>query len=37
MINFDGAIGEKKKKKHPNSPQIPDHPYYLVVTIIYEG
>ena len=31
MINFDVAINENIKENNPNCPQIPDHPYRLVI------
>ena len=31
MINFDGATKENIKEFNPNWPQIPDHPYKLLI------
>ena len=31
MINFDDVVKENKKKHNPNWPQIPDHPYRILI------
>ena len=31
MINFDDVIKEKLKKHNPSWPQIPDHPYRILI------
>ena len=31
MINFDGATKGKIKEHNPNWPQIPDHPYRILI------
>ena len=31
MINFDAVTKEKRKKHSPNWPQIPDHPYRILI------
>ena len=31
MINFDEYTNEKKRKHNPNWPQIPDHPYIILI------
>ena len=31
MINFDDVVKENKKKYNPNWPQIPDHPYRILI------
>ena len=31
MINFDEGTGENIKEQNPNSPQIPDHPYRILI------
>ena len=31
MINFDDVTKENIKKHNPNSPQIPDHPYRILI------
>ena len=31
MINFDDDIKEETKKRNPNWPQIPDHPYRILI------
>ena len=31
MINFDDGTGENIKEQNPNSPQIPDHPYRILI------
>ena len=32
MIKFDDATKENKKKHNPSWPQIPDHPYRILIT-----
>ena len=32
MINFDDVIKEETKEHNPNWPQIPDHPYRILIT-----
>ena len=32
MINFDAITKENVKEHDPNWPQIPDHPYSLLIT-----
>ena len=32
MINFDNATKENKKERNSNWPQIPDHPYKILIT-----
>ena len=32
MINFDDVTKENIKKLNPNWPQIPDHPYRILIT-----
>ena len=31
MINFDDVTKENIKKHNPNWPQIPDHPYTILI------
>ena len=31
MINFDDVIKEETKEHNPNWPQIPDHPYRILI------
>ena len=31
MINFDDLVKENKKEHNPNWPQIPDHPYRILI------
>ena len=31
MINFDNVTKENKKTHNPNSPQIPNHPYRILI------
>ena len=31
MINFDAVIKKEAKKNNPNGPQIPDHPYRILL------
>ena len=31
MINFDGVTKENIKELNPNWPQIPDHPYRILI------
>ena len=31
MINFDVVIKEETKKHNPNWPEIPDHPYRILI------
>ena len=31
MINFDDVTKENKKERNPNWPQIPDHPYRILI------
>ena len=31
MINFDGVIKESIKRRGPNWPEIPDHPYRILI------
>ena len=31
MINFDDVTKESKKEHNPNWPQIPDHPYIILI------
>ena len=31
MINFDHVIKEKTKEDNPNWPEIPDHPYRILI------
>ena len=31
MINFDDVVKENIKKQNPNWPQIPDHPYIVLI------
>ena len=32
MINFDDVIKEKLKGHNPNWPELPDHPYRILIT-----
>ena len=32
MINFDDGTKENIKEHNPNWPQIPDHPYRILIT-----
>ena len=32
MINFDDGTKENIKEHNPNCPQIPDHPYRILIT-----
>ena len=32
MINFDDVTGENIKNQQSNKPQIPDHPYRILIT-----
>ena len=32
MINFDNAVKENIKEHNPNWPQIPNHPYRILIT-----
>ena len=32
MINFDDVIKKETKEHYPNWPQIPDHPYRILIT-----
>ena len=32
MVNFNNVIKENIKEHHPNWPQIPDHPYIILIT-----
>ena len=32
MINFDDVTKENIKEHNPNWPQIPDHPYRILIT-----
>ena len=32
MINFDDVAIENTKEHNPNWPQIPDHPYRIIIT-----
>ena len=32
MINFDDATKENIKKHNPNWPEVPDHPYKILIT-----
>ena len=32
MINFDDAIKKETKEHNPNWPEIPDHPYRILIT-----
>ena len=34
MINFDDYANEKKTKRNPDWPYIPDHPYIIIIIII---
>ena len=31
MINFDDVVKENVKEHYPNRPQIPDHPYRILI------
>ena len=31
MITFDGVINQRRKEHNPNCPQIPDHPYWMLI------
>ena len=31
MINYDNAIKQNKKEHNPNWPEIPDHPYRILI------
>ena len=31
MINFDDVIKENIKQHNPNQPEIPDHPYRILI------
>ena len=31
MINFDDVIKEKLKEHNPNWPELPDHPYRILI------
>ena len=31
MINFDAVIKKEAKENNPNGPQIPDHPYRILL------
>ena len=31
MINFDDVVMENIKKQNPNWPQIPNHPYRILI------
>ena len=31
MINFDDVIKEEAKERNPNWPDIPDHPYKILI------
>ena len=31
MVNFDDTIEEETKEHNPNWPQIPDHPYRILI------
>ena len=31
MINFDNVTKENRKEHNPNWPQIPDHPYRILI------
>ena len=31
MINFDDVIKEETKEHNPNCPEIPDHPYRILI------
>ena len=31
MINFDDVTKENIKEHHPNWPEIPDHPYRILI------
>ena len=31
MINFDGVVKENIKENNQNWPQIPDHPYIILI------
>ena len=31
MVNFDDTIKEETKEHNPNWPQIPDHPYRILI------
>ena len=33
MINFDDVKKEETKEHNPNRPQIPDHPYRIVIIV----
>ena len=33
MINFDDVVKEKMKEHKSNLPQIPDHPYIILIII----
>ena len=33
MINFDIVTKENKKEHNPNWPQIPDHPYRILIVV----
>ena len=32
MVNFDDIIKENRKGHNPNWPQIPNHPYRILIT-----
>ena len=32
MVNFDDIIKENRKGHNPNWPQIPNHPYRMLIT-----
>ena len=32
MIKFNKFTGKKEKELNPNWPQIPDHPYQILIT-----
>ena len=32
MINFDDVTKQNIKEHNPNQPQIPDHPYRILIT-----
>ena len=33
MINFDNAVKENIKEHNPNWPQIPNHPYRILIIV----
>ena len=35
MINFDDVIKEETKEPNPNWPEVPDHPYRILVILGY--